>query len=501
MTKRLCFQQQSCSWPPFLIAQLRSFVDLQGRKRLSATCRRFNKLFRSVGSHWYDVSKLFGSNRCDQEIQTYIEDVDRVFANAAQDVDWPADREHWERVVRMIRRLRYRAAGHSAPPLWNQVPILENLSDLDILDYGWFAPVACAEKLPNLTALTLVFCFSAREFDFSSWRKLRRLSLRNDGPSGKISIDLSPATCDLMVDTSFVVRSGSETVERLTLTDANDRAAKFVLSAPAWPSLTLLTAMSPLSNIWFSDGHLPRLHEFAFEHDPTQRCDLLKLFKAEQLATLYLPAGSVSDVLVVAGQSLTNLQELMLELPVGSDLESLVAVRSTLKRLHVWTSRKSCRFDMQSIGQLTRLESLRINAYSRRSCQVELRYLENCQELRHLSVRGMLDATFPGFSFYLPKLETLSLSVKLKAFFELTEMVPGLPNNLRRLTLGCKIRREESMSKLLWTLRTFRRLEWLDLSEIRGKQPKSFVRGPTRAVELDNWLSPNCAVVAPRVDD
>lgn len=506
MAKRLCVRPglQSTN---FLPDQLRQFVHPWECASLAAVCRAFAKPFRVAHPRWHAVRSLFGfdNNFYDEDddddeddISAYLEDVDGLFkASVGGQVDWLADRVRWKTLIQRIRVLWFTTAWGCLPRLWNEMPTLENLSKLTMMYQPWFSGALVAAKMPNLTSLDLIVrvSYKTTELDLSGFPKLRRLCLRNDGSDGKIDVDLPRTTLVLTVDASFFVRSGSETVERLTVNKAQDPFfGKFVLAGAKWPALTQLRVTSPMVKLSFPDGPLP-LREFDFKNERVPGCPLAKVCKPERLVGLTLTPVSVNDVWAFPGAQLSNLQELTLTLPnvtkARNNLAPLVAVCGTLKWLVIRTNSFDCELDMESIGKLRHLETLHLQSTSS-TLRAALRHLEGCQELRHLVLDKMVLDDRPASSFVLPKLETLALDADLKTFFRIIRVLPGMFTSVRRLTLACLVARGgTSRRKLFERLRCFKRLEWLDLRRVFA----AHVSTPSRTVELDNWLPPACTIL------
>lgn len=506
MNKRHCGVGRGTSpWPNFLPDHLRPFVHGQDRAQLAAVCRAFRKPFRTAEALWHSADSLFGNYDHDEdpEISAYLEDVDKIFADI--DVDWLVERERWEKIMLMIRVLSFIPRNHSPPPFWDVMPVLDNLSNLTVIGQTWFPGPDCAEKMPNLTWLDLAVCLRIAELDLTAFAKLRRLVLRTEkSVADTIDIDLPVGCHDVSVDANFVIRSGSETIDELTLM-AHQVVIKFVLEAPRWPALTSLNVTSGMIELDLPSGVL-QLRQFDFPSDfaYSEEFQLQKVCDVGRLRSLlFEPDGSSSVLTTFPRHGLASLEELDLVSPGSKsyDLEPLVAVRDTLKRLSIWSGQTKSHLDMKNVGRLTRLESLSLDTSTNYLAHATLSYLRSCQELRHLSVRGLL-LDKPETRFSLPKLETLNLAVReIDSFCDVTRMLSGLPNSLRRLTFGCvAVGPADNVTKLFKTFRRFKRLEWLDLNGIRGSQRKYFVPSPTRDIELDNWLSPDCAIL-PCEDD
>lgn len=488
---RACLPQGAClGWPEFLTFQLSPFVLVRDRARLASVSHAFHKDFRNADGQKEDLSP-----------SRNFEDLTTILLNKKDLLAY----EHWEAAMRTIRDLSFSQSRKIPPELWDAMPVLQSLHKLTAPRQDWFPTLACPEKMPNLTELVFDI-WHTPELDLRGFTKLKRLTLdTEDVLARKVYVDLAQGVCNLAIDANFVIRTGSETIEQLTLT--TQRRGKHVcLEAPRWPALTSLSVMSPMFDLTVTRGFLP-LREFAFPrtYGPAKRDDLAEICSLNQLKTLFLAHEHVNDISSFPSERLIGLEELTVHYPgktKSNDLKPLVAVAKTLKRLVLVIEDNPfdnnggrCQVDMRSVGLLTQLESLRLEghylSYAALSC------LASCQELRHLFLHGMAFDQVPrDFHFSLPRLETLDLAVhRLQSFFNVATMLTGLTSTLRRLTLACFESATIRGTDLCRTLRLFQRLDWLDLHAIRCEQRSAILRSPARATELDNWFSPTCTIV------
>lgn len=521
MTKRLCVRppqgKGSSPWFDFLPVQLRPLFKPSELASLSQVCHAFTKFFCVSELRSQDVGPLFGHTAPTPAGETAILTYDDGDFGDVGIIDWLNERARWTTMVKMLRDLDF-IAERKPPPLFDQMPVLENLHSLELSNVQpWFFGPTWLDKMPNLVSLTLIVCTPIDELNFTGWPKLRRVYLENRSTAEvitRIAVDLPPSTRILEADATFFVRSGTENVEQLVLKGHDlPYVGKFRLSVPKWPALTQFFLRTETFAIAVSDGLL-RITEFGyyvteFGYDKTELAmyhSLHTLCEVERLKALSLAPGlSYKDQSSFPADRLRALEDLTLHLPQTENpnpvsLAPLVAVRKTLKRLVVWGNvawgtELEGQWDLGSLRQLTRLESLFLGA-RQKPCNVALRHLDRCKELRHLTIRGMFLSLPKRGQLVLPKLETLELTngSPQTAFLRFTNLVRDLPNSLKRLTLGCTIQGPRGASALMQKLRSFKRLEWLDLSGTMAPHRKRLCAELDAAVQL-GWFSPSCTIV------